>query len=174
LAKRKSLSEKILMVVAGSIKEGIAFSMYPYLGLGKYFKKYRGSFVKAVYDLQDHGYLVEVEKKGQKYLKLTAKGRLKALQRKALREWDGYWRIVSFDIEETRKKTRDVFRIKLSQLGCKPLQKSVWITPNDISYELEEIIDVLQLENNVDYFLSKAITNQDNLLEKFKLTNFKE
>ena len=174
MAKRRTLTEKILLLIGASAKEGLALSMYPYLGLGKYFKKYRGSFTKAVYDLLDHGYLVEVEIEGERYLRMTSKGRLKILKKKVLKQWDGYWRIIAFDIEEKRKKTRDVFRIKLSQLGCKPLQKSVWITPNDISYELEEIIDVLRLENNVDYFLSKAITNQDNLLEKFKLTNFKE
>jgi DNA-binding transcriptional regulator PaaX len=105
---------------------------------------------------------------------MTSKGRLKILKKKIFKKWDGLWRIIAFDIEEKRKKTRDVFRIKLSEIGCKPIQKSVWITPNDISYELEEIIDILNLHNNVDYFISKAITNPDKLLEKFKLSNFKE
>jgi DNA-binding transcriptional regulator PaaX len=174
LAKRRTLTEKILLLIGASVKEGLALSMYPYLGLGKYFKKYRGSLSKAVYDLLDHGYLVEVEIEGERYLRMTSKGRLKILKKKIFKKWDGLWRIIAFDIEEKRKKTRDVFRIKLSEIGCKPIQKSVWITPNDISYELEEIIDILNLHNNVDYFISKAITNPDKLLEKFKLSNFKE
>jgi DNA-binding transcriptional regulator PaaX len=100
---------------------------------------------------------------------LTPRGRLKAIKRAILKEWDGYWRIITFDIEEKRKKTRDAFRTKLRLLNCKPIQKSVWITPNDIAYDLEEIIDILDLKNNVDYFLSKALSNEEKYLEMFDI-----
>lgn len=69
------------------------------------------------------------------------------------------------------KKTRDVFRHKLNELNCQPIQKSVWITPSDISSELEEVIDLLDLEENVDYFISKALSNEDKYLEMFKMSN---
>lgn len=164
---RRTLTEKILIVIDGLIKESAAGLTYPHIGLGKYFKKYHGSFYQAIYDLKKRGYLEEVEDKGKKFLKLTSKGRLKIIKKRFLGKWDGSWRIVAFDIPEKRKKTRDLFRFKLSELGGKPIQKSVWITPNDISSELEDLLDILNLEENVDYFISKAVTNEEKYMDMF-------
>lgn len=157
------------MLIAASVKEGAAIITYPHWGLGKLFKDYHGSLPQTIYELKRRGYLEQIEKDGQKYLKLTAKGRLKTIKRKILGKWDGYWRIIAFDIEETRKKTRDLFRSKLRELNCQPIQKSVWITPSDISFELQELIELLNLENNVDYFISKALTNEEKYLQMFKI-----
>lgn len=166
---RRTLTEKILIVLDGAIKEGISGMMFPYIGLGRYFKKYRGSLSRAIYDLKRRGYIEEVEDQGEKFLKLTPKGRLRLIKKKFLGKWDGLWRIIAFDIPESRKKTRDIFRLKLSELDCQPIQKSVWITPNDVSTELEELIDLLNLESNVDYFVSKAVTGEEKYLEMFKI-----
>lgn len=166
---RRTLTEKILMLVAAAAKEGAAKLTYPHWGLGRLFKGYHGSLPQAIYELKRRGYLEQIEIDGQKYLKLTVKGRLKVIKRKILGDWDSYWRIIAFDIEETKKKTRDLFRSKLRELNCLPLQKSVWITPNDISYELEELIDLLDLEENVDYFISKALTNEEKYLNMFRI-----
>lgn len=143
--------------------------MYPYKGFGKELKRYRGQLSKTLYDLKEHGYIEETEIKGEKYLNITLKGRLKALKKSIFKEWDGWWRIIAFDIPEKRKKTRDVFRSHLYSLECIPIQKSVWITPNDIAYELQEIAILLNIEENVDYFLAKAITNEEKYLKLFDL-----
>ncbi len=166
---RQTLTEKILIVLDGLIKESAADLTYPHIGLGKYFRKYHGSLSQAIYDLKKRGYLEEVEDKGEKFLKLTNKGKLRIIKKKFLGKWDGLWRIIAFDIPEKRKKTRDLFRSKLSELGSKPIQKSVWITPNDISTELEDLISILNLEENVDYFISKAVTNEEKYLEIFDM-----
>lgn len=166
---KRTLTEKILMLFIASAKEGVAKITYPHLGLGRAFKNYHGSLSQTIYELKRNGYLEQIEVDGQKYLKLTPKGRLKAIKRKILRKWDGLWRIVVFDIEEKRKKTRDLFRSKLKELNCRPLQKSVWISPNDISADLEDVIQLLNLEDNVDYFITKSLTNEDKYLEMFKI-----
>lgn len=162
------MAQKILMLVEASIKE-TASIIYPYKGFGRSFRKYRGELSKTIFDLKEHGYLEEVEIEGDRYLKITPKGRLKALKRSIFKEWDGWWRIIAFDIEEKRKKTRNVFREHLYSLECTPLQKSVWITPHDISYEIEQIAEILNIEENVDYFLAKAISNEDKYLQMFNL-----
>ncbi|KKQ74502.1 MAG: Transcriptional regulator, PaaX family [Berkelbacteria bacterium GW2011_GWB1_38_5] len=170
--RRKTLTEKILAVVAGGVGETAAF-LYPYKGFGKSFKKYKGSFSRAIWELKQRGYLEEVENKGNKFLKITSKGRLKLIRKRIFKKWDGFWRIIAFDIEESRKKTRDVFRDKLQNLGCLPIQKSVWITPQDISADLEELFELLDIEKNVDYFISKALTNEEKYLEMFNLNDKK-
>jgi phenylacetic acid degradation operon negative regulatory protein len=83
--------------------------------------------------------------------------------------WDGLWRIIAFDVPESRKKTRDIFRLKLRQLNCQPVQKSVWLSPSDISTELESLLEILDLVDNVDYFISKAVTNDEKYKKMFKI-----
>lgn len=165
---KNSLTEKILIVL-DDLAGVTASIMYPYKGVGREFRKYEGSFSDAIYKLKRRGYLEEVELEGERYLKMTTKGKLKIIKKKILGKWDELWRIIAFDIPETRKKTRDVFRSKLIEIGCKPIQKSVWITPNDISVELENLIDLLDLEDNVDYFISKAVTGEEKYRKMFKI-----
>lgn len=166
--RRKTLTEKILGVVAGAVGETMAI-MYPYKGFGKEFKKYEGSFFRAIWELKHRGYLEEVEIKGEKFLKITPKGRLKLVKKKIFKKWDGFWRIIAFDISEKKRKTRDLFRAKLRLLGCQPIQKSVWITPCDISADLEELLLLLNIESDVDYFISRALTNERKYLDMFNL-----
>jgi DNA-binding transcriptional regulator PaaX len=166
--KKLSLTEKILKIIYASIMETGSF-IYPYKGFGRFFKNYEGALSKTIYDLKRHGYIEEVEINGQKRIKLLPKGRLKLIKRKVTKNWDGYWRIISFDIEEKRRKTRDVFRDKLSELRCVAIQKSVWITPHDISFELQELTEILNLEDNVDYFVAKAMTNEEKYLKLFNI-----
>jgi DNA-binding transcriptional regulator PaaX len=165
---KRTLTEKILLVVDGFIKEQASI-WYPYKGFGKSFRKYRGSFYRAIGQALEKGYLEEIEIQGERYLKTTPKGRLKLIKKKLFRKWDGLWRIIAFDIDEKRRKTRDLFRQKLRDLGCLPIQKSVWITPQDISFELQGLLSILNLEDNVDYFISKAVTNDEHYRAMFNL-----
>lgn len=45
------------------------------------------------------------------------------------RAWDGRLHLVTYDIPEEKKKTRDALRRHLRKIGCAKLQESVWITP---------------------------------------------
>jgi hypothetical protein len=63
--------------------------------------------------------------------------------------WDGKWRIVSFDVAEKRKKSRDQLRFLLRQVGFVRLQDSVWVYP----YDVKEVITLIQTGN----FLQKEV-----------------
>lgn len=166
--RRKSMPEKILLVVDGFIKENAAI-WYPYKGFGRSFKKYRGSFYRSLAELTERGFLEEIEIKGERFLRTTPKGKLKLIKKRIFKKWDGFWRIIAFDISERKKKTRDVFRNKLRLLGCKSIQKSVWITPHDISADLEDLLLLLNIKEDIDYFISKALTNEEKYLRMFNL-----
>ncbi len=43
--------------------------------------------------------------------------------------WDGKWRMILFDIPEAKRSLRQLYRMKLADLGARMLQSSVWITP---------------------------------------------
>ena len=72
--------------------------------------------------------------------RLTWQGRLHALggrdpQARWLREWDGRWRLVLFDIPTAQNSHRVRLRRYLRDKGFGYLQKSVWITPDSLEEE---------------------------------------
>lgn len=53
--------------------------------------------------------------------------------------WDGQWRVLIFDIPESRRTQRDMVRHLIRQLGMRRLQKSVWVTPADCRTQFEQL-----------------------------------
>lgn len=166
MPKRLSKTEKILRLIEGMILETGSI-MYPYKGVGRSWIKYRGEFSRALYDFTQTGYLETVEKGARKEYKLTKRGWLKIWRPKINKQWDGGWRIVLFDISDN--KTRDVFREKLKYLGFKKLQHSVWVCPYDVTKYIEELLDLLDLHDKVDYLVTRAVTGDHNLRKMFNL-----
>ncbi len=55
-------------------------------------------------------------------------------------KWDGYWRVVIYDIAEKDSRLRDRLRRELKRLGFKFVQKSVWLTPLPVENDLEAFL----------------------------------
>ena len=77
-------------------------------------------------------------------------------------KWDQKWRLVMFDIPESKRSSRDKLRRALSALGMGILQASVWISPSDIKEDVEAIGHKLKLEKSIKFFevSSTASLNQ--------------
>lgn len=60
-------------------------------------------------------------------------------------EWDGKFRIVIFDIPESKFVTRDLFRRRLKDWGFRMWQKSVWISKSNVTERLRKLIDKLEI-----------------------------
>jgi phenylacetic acid degradation operon negative regulatory protein len=78
--------------------------------------------------------------------RLTPQGRLTALggrdpQTQWSRPWDGYWRLVIFDVPNTRNAHRQRLRRYLRERGFGCVQKSVWITPDPMHEEKQLLAD---------------------------------
>lgn len=58
----------------------------------------------------------------------------------ANRKWDGYWRVVIYDIPEKDYLLRDRLRQELKKLGFKFVQRSVWITPQPVEEDLKTFL----------------------------------
>lgn len=173
-AKRMSLSEKIITllnaVCEDAIDEMSAFLTYKELHKRVWHNKTGSqSLSKAINNIKRSGYLEVVEKDNQKAVRITNKGRLKLLQPVIDKQWDGRWRLVAFDIPEKNRKKRRGLRNALKSIGFIQMQKSLWICPYDVSEEIEKIIDLLDIEECVDYFIADAITNKDKYLNQFDL-----
>lgn len=111
---------------------------------------------------------------------LTEKGKKKILSfefdRVAIRKpklWDGKWRIVIFDIPESKKAVRDALRRKFKSLGFYQWQKSVFIHPFDCLDEIEFLIEFFQIRPYVRFFEASRIMNESELLLYFEnVVNF--
>ena len=53
------------------------------------------------------------------------------------------WKIIIFDIPETKRQVRNVLRSKLTSLGFKKWQNSIWISPYIIAPEIEAELNEL-------------------------------
>lgn len=93
------------------------------------------------------------------------------LHRPQKRRWDGYWRIVMFDIPQTERRERDLLRRELSEVGFKKLQGSVWISPD----ECEEYIKLLKADKRIGkrviYLKTKEIEYGSSLRKLFEVTS---
>ena len=113
---------------------------------------------------------------GQQILTLTENGRKRVLKfnadRMAIRKprrWDGYWRIVIFDIPEKRRRGREALRNKLKQLGFYQLQKSCFVHPFDCKSEIDFVSELFEVSPYVNFILAKEIEGQTLLRKLFGL-----
>lgn len=93
------------------------------------------------------------------------------LHRPQKRRWDGYWRIVMFDIPQTQRRERDLLRRELKEVGFKKLQGSVWVSPD----ECEEYIKLLKADTRIGkrliYLKTKEIEYGASLRKLFEITS---
>jgi DNA-binding transcriptional regulator PaaX len=106
--------------------------------------------------LRARGFIVFEGGGRHRRVRITASGRTYLVaKRSALfhrpksRSWDGYWRMVIFDIPERIKTVRDLLRRELAEVGFKKLQASVWVSPD----ECEEYIKLLKADWRIGKYL---------------------
>lgn len=176
---RKKTSDIILNIIAKSADKAVDLGLCfldPYgMQKGEYEKGTKLSDIvsdKAIKSAADRlkkkGCLEKVNKKGKIYYKITEKGR--NIVEKYIfdrKKWDGDWRIVIFDIPEERRKLRSLLRNQLRQSGFKHLQKSVWVSPFDVFEDIEEMVRVHNLHNELWFFKSKSLMNDEEIIEMF-------
>lgn len=85
-------------------------------------------------------------------------------------KWDGYWRVVIFDIPEKKKQARDALAFKLKQLGLYQLQKSVYVFPYNCKDEIDFITEVFEVRPHVRFLIANYLDVALDLKQKFKLT----
>ena len=84
-------------------------------------------------------------------------------------KWDRKWRIVIFDIPEELKKTRDVLRARLKQIGMAELQKSVFVNPYPCEKEVGFLTELYEVRPHVRFILAESVDNELHLKHKFEL-----
>lgn len=147
---------KILSAASGILDTmgDFAYHPYPYLyaSLGMSYR--RESIDKATEGLAKKG-LVERSRAGE--IRLTPAGAdvKKRLYLERRRDWDGKWRVVLFDIPEAQREVRDGLRLEFKKLGFGRWQRSAWITPFNITTELDTYLKKQNLSELVQIIVGE-------------------
>ena len=116
---------------------------------------------------------------GSRRAHLTAKG--KAAMEQAEFEsyqipepafWDGKWRVLAFDMNERRRRTRDQLRRLLISAGFARIQDSVWVYP----YPCDEFLSLARAHlksgtGEMRMFVAEALESDRVLRERFNLSS---
>jgi hypothetical protein len=132
---------------------------------------------RALTRLKEKGLVTFVKCEDRWYARTTNKGRVFLLGdglrdhlfRSKDKRWDGQWRVVTFDVPEKRRSTRDRLRGYMHAYGFKKLQSSVWVFPHDCEEVLALIKAELRIGNAVLYMAVDEIENDRHLREHFHL-----
>ncbi|MDZ4229346.1 MAG: CRISPR-associated endonuclease Cas2 [Patescibacteria group bacterium] len=110
---------------------------------------------------------------GQVQLRLTGAGRELLLKNFPVlqlqgKTWDGFWRIVIFDIPESKRKQRDALRRALKKMGFGRLQDSSYISPHELSQPFLDWLQAKGLPGSVIILEAKQkhLGNPKNLAAK--------
>ncbi len=85
-------------------------------------------------------------------------------------KWDGIWRIIIFDIPNTKKAARDGLRDRLKAMGLYRLQESVFVFPYPCKEELYFLTSLYRVEHYVRLIETPTILYDDDLKNYFSLT----
>jgi phenylacetic acid degradation operon negative regulatory protein len=106
--------------------------------------------------------LLKVRRVGRKsYYSLTedghqllTKGAKRIFERKNS-HWDGSWNVVTYSIPEQRRQARDRLRLELNWMGYGALTEATWISPYDMTREVEELGERLDIRNHIQIFQAR-------------------
>ncbi len=182
--KKSFLSAKLLLqVLAATGAIGLIFAFpgaaagVSALFIGK--KSYPRWQTKQIIDqLDGQNYLkTKYNDDGTVTVNITQKGmvraltyRLDSMQLKKPNRWDKKWRVVIFDIPEKYRGIRDIFRMRLRQLGLYQFQKSIYVSPFACSQEIEFLRELYGIPFTVKYMLVEKIEDDEFLRERFDLS----
>lgn len=93
------------------------------------------------------------------------------LEIKKTKHWDQRWRLVAFDIPETKKRAREALVQKMKDLGLVQFQKSLWLYPYECKDEIDFVAEVFGVGKYVHYMVVSQTTNDNFLRQKFDLPN---
>lgn len=174
---RGELAKEILkaLAIGGVLTASLALPNLPqvleFLGVVGSKEKYRVK--RTICNLKDKRL---VNFRENDVIEITEKGKKRILQYnvedmriKLPAKWDGYWRIVVFDVPEKFKKARNALSGKIKDLGFFPLQKSVFVYPFECRNEIDFISEFFGVGKFIQYILAKELDSEKFLKQHFDL-----
>jgi len=123
----------------------------------------RRRYQHAMYRLRKEGLIAERSGRyGQPRLVLTDEGRRRMNpamdpNRFWRRRWSGTWFLVVYDVPENQRSYRDALRGFLHRKRMGQLQRSVWVSPDDIRGEFADLRDAAGVDDYAFLFESQTL-----------------
>ena len=131
----------------------------------RYFSKLRKQKLLCIKEIgNDH--MISLTEKGEEVFLRFNYENLEIKQKKI---WDRNFRMVIFDIPETKRNARDSLRAKIKELGLVKFNDSVWVYPYPCQKEIDFIANYWEVGKYVHFALVKNVTNRDYLEKYFDL-----
>lgn len=168
-------NEKIILLAIGAGVLLVGAMVFPSLPIAlQPILKMRGQkgFMKLLRSLQNKG----VINLGGDKVRLTSTGLKiqKELQLEQIiierpKNWDGLWRLVSYDIPDIIKEKRDWFRQTLIRLGFRKIQESLWVYPFECKEEIAIIAEDIGVAPHVMVMMTDNLPNEEDWESDFNL-----
>jgi CRISPR-associated endonuclease Cas2 len=157
------LSQSTLRILELVKQEG-RINVYPFIKTNFKNDSYRKIYTH-IYQLEKRGYLEKYKLKDLEFVRVSAKG-VNAINTYK-REKDGKWKMIIFDIPESKRPVRDYLRTKLKQLGFKRWQNSIWVTPYRLPDDVVSELKQLSEKYFVRLITIESINNDSDLKKLF-------
>jgi len=169
---RGELTKEILkgLAVGGLIVASFALPNLPqvfsFFGIKNAKDRFRTK--RAIESLKKQKLINLYEKGEELIMEITERGEKRVLKYKIdeikiirPKKWDGFWRVIMFDIPESYKRARDALSGKLKEMELYPLQKSVFVCPFECKDEIDFIGEFFNVGKFVHYFITKEMDAKD-------------
>ncbi|MCR4279363.1 MAG: CRISPR-associated endonuclease Cas2 [Candidatus Zambryskibacteria bacterium] len=175
--RRTRIQEAILLTVASGGRLGAELItnrvMESLLGISSDSPPRRNEVIRSTASRLARNGLLKFEeghylmtKQGEKVLDRWRRADFKLARPK---KWDKKWRIIIFDIPESKKRIRNEVREIFKAAGFQRLQDSVWVYP----YDCEDVIGLLKVDYGIGrdllYIIADQIENDKYLRMDFDL-----
>jgi len=104
-------------------------------------------------------------KTGERFFRKT----FPEIKKEKIAPWNGKWRLVSFDIPEKHSTKRKQLRALLREFDFLPLQKSVWVSPNNIRDKFWELLVKGGLQPYCKAMVVDILEGDEDLRKHFQL-----
>ena len=118
------------------------------------------------YELTPHGEFAALKALVRKELVLQERTGKKKRKDSA---WDGKWRIVLFDVPESKRPIRDYLRGVLKRAGCYALMRSMWISPYKLPSYIQRILEDAAYRKYARMITTSDIDYDEDLRKRFRL-----
>jgi len=114
------------------------------------------------------GEKIKLTKQGKKLLKEIYLSEIEIIKTK---KWDGIWRLVSYDIPEKYKKSRNLFRLILERNNFYKIQESLWVNPYECKEEIAVLANDISITPYIIVLSTDHLPNQKEMEKYFGLTD---
>lgn len=173
----KDITKAVLLVAAVGVlvpalvvAPGLGYALKPFIK-----RNYYPSRINKTVDRLKKQELISIKHQndGKISIELSDKGKKKVLTYKLQElklkqeKWDGWWRIVIFDVPEKKRSARDFLRFKLTELNFYTLQKSVLVTPWDCRDVVDFVKHIYGVGDCVNLILAKKFDGEEVVRDYF-------